>query len=105
MEDEVPRASPFSGTFTDLAKEPQLSRITEAAPPRVEVWSDGRPRRGSAEFDGPADRPEGSPSPSMRAREDALLFERYRRDGDPARRETIVARFLPLAHYLAGRYA
>jgi len=102
MEDEVPRASPFSGTFTDLAKEPQLSRITEAAPPRVEAWSDRRRPPGS---DGPTDRRDGTPSPSMRAREDALLFERYRRDGDPARRETIVARFLPLAHYLAGRYA
>ena len=33
------------------------------------------------------------------------MFERYRRTGDPADREALVMRFLPLAHSLARRYA
>lgn len=33
------------------------------------------------------------------------MFERYRVSGDPAVREEIVRRFLPLARHLAGRYA
>ena len=32
------------------------------------------------------------------------LFARYRRDRDPATRDALVARFLPLAHHLARRY-
>jgi RNA polymerase sigma-B factor len=32
------------------------------------------------------------------------LFARYRRDRDPATREALVDRFLPLAHHLARRY-
>jgi RNA polymerase sigma-B factor len=34
----------------------------------------------------------------------ARLFARYRRDRDPAIREALVNRFLPLAHHLARRY-
>jgi RNA polymerase sigma-B factor len=33
------------------------------------------------------------------------LFTRYRRDGSPAARDALVARFLPLARHLARRYA
>ena len=44
------------------------------------------------------------PSRSRRAREDARLFERYRRTGDPAARAELTERFLPLARSLARRY-
>src|SRR5256885_14259789 len=43
-------------------------------------------------------------SRSQRAREEARLFERYRRTGDQAARAQLVARFLPLARHLAHRY-
>jgi RNA polymerase sigma-B factor len=36
--------------------------------------------------------------------EERLLFARYRRRGDPADRDALVSRFLPLAHALAARY-
>jgi RNA polymerase sigma-B factor len=39
-----------------------------------------------------------------RAQEDRRLLVRYRRDGDPAAREQLVERFLPLARQLARRY-
>ncbi|MDQ3850675.1 MAG: SigB/SigF/SigG family RNA polymerase sigma factor [Actinomycetota bacterium] len=39
-----------------------------------------------------------------RTREDRTLFERYLRHGDPAAREQLVERFLPLARQLARRY-
>jgi RNA polymerase sigma-B factor len=35
---------------------------------------------------------------------EAVLFDRYRRDRDPAAREQLVARYLPLAHHFARRY-
>jgi RNA polymerase sigma-B factor len=41
---------------------------------------------------------------AARAREDRRLLERYHRDGDPAAREALVQRFLPLARQLARRY-
>jgi len=41
---------------------------------------------------------------STRAREDRELFERYLRDGEPAARDQLVERFLPLARQLARRY-
>ena len=41
---------------------------------------------------------------STRAREDRRLLERYHADGDPAEREALVERFLPLARQLARRY-
>jgi RNA polymerase sigma-B factor len=44
------------------------------------------------------------PSRTRRAREDARLFERYRRTGDPAVRAELTERFLPLARTLARRY-
>ena len=44
------------------------------------------------------------PSRSRRAREDARLFERYQRTGDPAARAELTERFLPLARSLARRY-
>ena len=40
----------------------------------------------------------------MRAREDRRLLERYHHHGDPAAREALVERFLPLARQLARRY-
>jgi RNA polymerase sigma-B factor len=39
-----------------------------------------------------------------RSIEDRRLLERYHRDGDPAAREALVERFLPLARQLARRY-
>jgi RNA polymerase sigma-B factor len=44
------------------------------------------------------------PSRSRRARDDARLFERYQRTGDPAARAELTERFLPLARSLARRY-
>ena len=44
------------------------------------------------------------PSRARRALQDARLFERYRRTGDKAAREALVARYLPLARHLARRY-
>jgi RNA polymerase sigma-B factor len=41
---------------------------------------------------------------AARTREDRRLLERYHRNGDPAAREALVARFLPLARQLARRY-
>ena len=48
--------------------------------------------------------PTASAANRERAREDRLLFERHRRDGDPVAREQLVERFLPLARQLARRY-
>jgi RNA polymerase sigma-B factor len=41
---------------------------------------------------------------AARAQEDRRLLVRYHRNGDPAAREQLVARFLPLARQLARRY-
>ena len=41
---------------------------------------------------------------AARAQEDRRLLVRYHREGDPAAREQLVARFLPLARQLARRY-
>jgi RNA polymerase sigma-B factor len=46
----------------------------------------------------------GQQGPSARSREDRELFERYLSSGDPAVRERLVERFLPLARQLARRY-
>jgi RNA polymerase sigma-B factor len=48
--------------------------------------------------------PSGGEDRVARAREDRRLLERYHRDGDPAAREALVERFLPLARQLARRY-
>jgi RNA polymerase sigma-B factor len=42
--------------------------------------------------------------PTERAREDKLLFKRYLETRDPAARDALVERFLPLARQLARRY-
>jgi RNA polymerase sigma-B factor len=42
--------------------------------------------------------------PTERAREDKLLFQRYLETRDPAARDALVERFLPLARQLARRY-
>src|SRR5947208_11896702 len=42
--------------------------------------------------------------PTERAREDKLLFKRYLETRDPAARDQLVERFLPLARQLARRY-
>ena len=44
-----------------------------------------------------------APGRSPGARNDARLFERYRRTGDRDARAELVARFLPLARHLAAR--
>jgi RNA polymerase sigma-B factor len=41
---------------------------------------------------------------AARAKEDRRLLVRYHREGDPAAREALVERFLPLARQLARRY-
>jgi RNA polymerase sigma-B factor len=41
---------------------------------------------------------------AVRAKEDRRLLTRYRESGDPAAREQLVERFLPLARQLARRY-
>ena len=46
-----------------------------------------------------------APGRTRRAREDALLFERYRRTREARARDELVERFLPLAKRLARRYA
>jgi RNA polymerase sigma-B factor len=48
--------------------------------------------------------PQGGEDRSARAREDRRLLERYHWHGDPAAREALVQRFLPLARQLARRY-
>jgi RNA polymerase sigma-B factor len=51
------------------------------------------------------ERAERFPSgPTERAREDKLLFQRYLETRDPAARDALVERFLPLARQLARRY-
>jgi RNA polymerase sigma-B factor len=45
-----------------------------------------------------------TPERVARAQEDRRLLERYHRQGDPAAREALVERFLPLARQLARRY-
>jgi len=46
----------------------------------------------------------GSSERQSRASEDRRLLERYHHDDDPAAREALVERFLPLARQLARRY-
>ena len=46
----------------------------------------------------------GSSGRQSRASEDRRLLERYHHDDDPAAREALVERFLPLARQLARRY-
>jgi RNA polymerase sigma-B factor len=53
--------------------------------------------RGDSEYPRGSDR-------SVRSREDRRLLERYHANGDPAAREALVERFLPLARQLARRY-
>jgi RNA polymerase sigma-B factor len=62
--------------------------------------SDHRTAQGASDGAYP---PEGE-GRAARAREDRRLLERYHRDGDPAAREALVQRFLPLARQLARRY-
>jgi len=58
---------------------------------------ENRPRGG-----GPAN--PSSEERAARAQEDRRLLIRYHREGDPAAREQLVERFLPLARQLARRY-
>jgi RNA polymerase sigma-B factor len=65
----------------------------------------GRPRPA---YPGSGGDSESVPTPAndraARAREDRRLLERYHHDADPAAREALVERFLPLARQLARRY-
>jgi RNA polymerase sigma-B factor len=46
----------------------------------------------------------GATERAQRAARDAALFNRFRRDRDPAAREALVERYTPLARHLARRY-
>jgi RNA polymerase sigma-B factor len=46
-----------------------------------------------------------APTRAQRARVDAGLFERYRREGDTDARDELVERFMPLARHIANKYA
>ena len=59
------------------------------------------PNQGSP---GGAPRPASTEDRVARAQEDRRLLVRYHREGDPAAREQLVTRFLPLARQLARRY-
>jgi RNA polymerase sigma-B factor len=48
--------------------------------------------------------PEGAPGPEEQLADERDLLERLHRDHDPAVREELVQRFMPLARKLAGRY-
>ena len=48
--------------------------------------------------------PKSTRDPDARWREDRRMFLHYRSTGDPAAREAIVTRFLPLVRMLASRY-
>src|SRR5215208_1819244 len=61
--------------------------MSSSAPPRTTLFSPAAPDNRAA-----------------RAREDRRLLERLHRHGDPAAREALVERFLPLARQLARRY-
>jgi RNA polymerase sigma-B factor len=54
--------------------------------------------------DGEAPTPPAAEDRAARAKEDRRLLERYHDGGDPAAREALVERFLPLARQLARRY-
>jgi RNA polymerase sigma-B factor len=43
-------------------------------------------------------------APATRRADDQALFRRYRRDRDPALRDALVERFMPLSRHLARRY-
>ena len=62
---------------------------------------DDRPNQGSQS--GAPRQPPGEDR-ATRAQEDRRLLVRYHREGDPAAREQLVTRFLPLARQLARRY-
>jgi RNA polymerase sigma-B factor len=65
---------------------------------------DDRSDEGSRREGGGPAYPASAEDRAARAREDRRLLVRYHRDGDPAAREQLVERFLPLARQLARRY-
>ena len=70
---------------------------------RAAVWEDPASRPTKPTNAMPS-RARGPDPANTRAREDRALFERYLDRRDPADRELIVERFLPLARHLARRY-
>ena len=64
---------------------------------------DEQPGLGGSRPAYPAD-PQGGGDRLARSREDRRLLARYHHEGDPAAREALVQRFLPLARQLARRY-
>jgi RNA polymerase sigma-B factor len=65
-----------------------------------------RPEDTAGAYSGPPAVPQEAPprDRAARAQEDRRLLERYHHEGDPAAREALVERFLPLARQLARRY-
>ncbi len=65
-----------------------------------------RPEDTAGAYSGPPAAPQEAPTRDRvaRAQEDRRLLERYHHEGDPAAREALVERFLPLARQLARRY-
>ncbi len=84
---------------TDDPTESTAADSTETALDTAFPYAAREPRRAK-----PA-RPASEPiNRAARADEDRRLLVRYHRHGDPAAREALVSRFLPLARQLARRY-
>ncbi len=55
-------------------------------------------------YDSPVPKPDASPKPDRPVSDETKLLQRYAETGDPALKEELVRRFLPLARSLALRY-
>ena len=55
-------------------------------------------------YDSPVPKPDAQPKPDRPVSDEAKLLQRYAETGDPALKEELVRRFLPLARSLALRY-
>jgi RNA polymerase sigma-B factor len=86
--------------------QPELGRPRPAYPaPGEDLQSDPPVAEERAESPSNHDRPTPAVNDrALRAREDRRLLERYHNESDPAAREALVERFLPLARQLARRY-
>lgn len=102
LQTSIPAAPPdfFVSLYSRRKESGVLDSPSQMAPPS------GVARRSlSPPCGGPPTHPRsGAADPEARWREDRRLFLHYRSTGDPAAREAIVTRFLPIVRTLAGRY-